>query len=254
MISAGAHIGSVFSTDTAMLSLPVSDRQLALLSIPEQGEPSYEKRANVKVIGDFGSQTFFWQGELVRLAGRNEVNRLHYLTVEVDKPYAEDKEQIGRPVLSPGFFVTAEIQGKHFENIIRLPRKALKSNEKIWLVNKEGVLEAIDAQILYRGREYIFVNAGIEDGAKVVVSDLEVFASGLKVESVFMEQAEEKEYSHKPLNGEQKTLEKIVEGVEHNLEKNDDSANEGNPDIDGANKKTVNDVSENQNTDREAGE
>ncbi len=182
MIKAGTPIASIFSTDTAEVQLAVADRQLSLLDLPNTDNP--EDFPKVKLSAEFGNQQFYWQGRLIRLAGRNELNKLQYLTIEIDAPYALDSEQPGRPPLSPGYFVQAEIQGKQFENIIQLPRKALKSNQKIWLVDEHNKLKSVDAELIYKGQHHIFVHSGIENGAQVIVSNLEILANGIEVNPI----------------------------------------------------------------------
>ncbi len=194
-ISAGTPIASIFTTDAAIVRLPLSDRQLSLIDLPRVqlaqsdleavSEGSKKEFPKVNIIGEFGDRSFTWDAFLVRSAGgRNELNRLQYVIVEIPQPYADDPEQPLRPPMSPGFFVQAEIDGREFEDVIKLPRKALKSNQVVWGLDKEKRLVKYQAELLHRGKDFIYVSGGIEDGAQVVVSDLSVMAAGLEVNPV----------------------------------------------------------------------
>lgn len=241
MINAGSPIAAVFSIDTVIVSLPLSDKQLNLVSLPDiiirniprsdstQGEEKNvakniekdsdleNKKQNfpsVKIMVDFDGQNYYWTGKLVRSAGgRNELNRLQYVIVEIDKPYAKDESQPNRPPLSPGLFVQAQIEGRLLKDIIKLPRKTLKANQKIWGVNAEGVLQSFDVELIYKGKEFIYVSKGIETDANIIITDLEVLAEGVEVKSIVEKSAslnkstqdEIKESSSKVIDSESDT-------------------------------------------------
>jgi len=194
-IGVGTTIGSVFTTESVILDIPLSDRQLALIDLPrsesffdtEEKELTAANYPKTKVLAEFGDNKYTWEGFLVRSAGgRNEINRLQYVVVEIPFPYAKDDQQINRPPLSPGTFVQAEIEGREFANVIRLPRKALKSNQKVWGVDANNHLIKYDVELLSREKEFIYISSGIPDKNKVVVSDLEVLAEGIPVSVVLL--------------------------------------------------------------------
>jgi len=156
----------------------------------EQTQPilldvSKDNFPKVKIIGDFDGKNYYWEGRLVRSAGgRNEINRLQYVIVEIDNPYGKDEVQPDRPPLSPGFFVQAEIEGRIQKDIIKLPRKALKPNQKIWAVDKDNYLKPLTVEIIHKGKDFIYVSSGIEDKTNIMISDLEVLAEGIQVKPV----------------------------------------------------------------------
>jgi len=224
-MSSGPTLASVFSSDKVLLSLPLSDRQLNLVSgtdirmidpppsdsteediakdFPKTNDKVQSENINepvdvlsnnsefpfVKIIGDFDGKEYFWNGRLIRSAGgRSELNRLQYVMVEIDKPYGKDTNKPGRPPLSPGFFVEAEIEGRVLKDIIKLTRKALKPNQKIWGVNSENFLQSFDIELIYKGKNFIYVLSGIEDNGVIMVSDLNVLAEGIEVKSVVIQE------------------------------------------------------------------
>jgi multidrug efflux pump subunit AcrA (membrane-fusion protein) len=219
MINTGMPLASIYSTDKAVVQLPLSDRQLMLVDIPFQRienteintSHSLERKSEnadssavdqqaitkedifypeVTFSGDFGDKSYTWKGRIIRSAGgRNELNRLQYVIAEIDDPFAIDPEQPGRPPLTPGFFIKAEIQGKLYRDLVKLPRKALKSNEQIWIVDNENRLLSKQLNLLYRGKDNIYVSSGLTGGEKVVVSDLEMFSEGLEVKSIPLEES-----------------------------------------------------------------
>src|SRR5690606_28440198 len=69
-ISAGSPIASVFSIDTVMVSLPLSDRQLNLVSLPDISTITSDESSDnnkhfpaVKITVDFDGKQYHWQGK-----------------------------------------------------------------------------------------------------------------------------------------------------------------------------------------------
>lgn len=213
-VRAGVPIASVFSKHKAIVNVSLSDRQLSLLDLTklnrhieseqpiadaskemqsttdtqQSAEQADEQKAldddlpDVKVKGKFGDRVFYWKGKVIRSAGaRNEINRMYYVTVEINEPFETDPEQPGRPPLMPGFYVELEIEGRKLDQIVKLPRSALKANQKVWTVNEKNILESHDVDLFYRGKDFIYVSSGIENSDQVVVSNLEVMADGMEV-------------------------------------------------------------------------
>lgn len=219
MLSSGTLIGSVFGPEKAEVRLPLSDKQLSLIDVPFYFENAQEQSEEVKEESDtsemvknesarqtealdvsiageakkavtskvvftanFGEDQFKWYGKVIRTAGgRSELNRLQYLISEVDKPFGRDEAQANRPPLSPGFFVEANIEGKAFDNIVILPRKAYRTNRRVWLVDNENRLVSKEVELLYRGKKGVYLKGGLQTGDQVVVSDMRVFLEGAEV-------------------------------------------------------------------------
>ena len=141
--------------------------------------------SRVNFIAQFGHHRFNWQGKVIRSAGgRNEVNRLQYVIAEIDAPFAFDEEQKGRPALTPGTFVEAEIAGHLYRNVMVLPREALRSNQRLWLVDEQDRLLSREVNVLYRGKDKIYLAEGLKRGERVIVSNITVFMEGLAVNVV----------------------------------------------------------------------
>ena len=122
-----------------------------------------------------------WQGRITRTDASIDVeSRVVYAVAEVAMPF-EREPGSERPPLSIGKFVQAEIKGRELEDIVMLPRKALRSERKVWLLNAEQQLELIEVDVLYSDGKTVAVRGPFGEEAKVVVSSLNIAVAGMKL-------------------------------------------------------------------------
>ena len=68
---------------------------------------------------------------MVRTRGQiDPISRMVHVVVEVDDPFKLAKS---RPPLVPGMFVEVDIQGSKVDDIIRIPRYAIRNGNKVWV-------------------------------------------------------------------------------------------------------------------------
>ena len=88
-------------------------------------------------------------------------------------------------LLRPGAFVWTRIADRNYENVFRAPETALYGND-VYVVTKENRLLAKPVKIHgYAGDEVLFTSAGepvINDGDKVVITQIREGGAGIKVE------------------------------------------------------------------------
>lgn len=181
-VAPGTQLGVIYAVDAAEVRLPLSDRQLGLVNVPLDFASRDKNGPPVVLVGQYGGKEYQWPGKIVRSeSGLDERNRLLYVVAQVDDPYEKDPEQPDRPPLTSGFFVEAKIQGKTHENLFTIPRQALRNGNQVWLVNDSSELERRDIEVLYKGKDSIYVKSGLENGDRVVVSQLDIAVDGMRV-------------------------------------------------------------------------
>lgn len=184
-ISPGMQLAQAYPVDSAEVRLPLSDRQLALVDIPNSPE-SEVAAPFVTFKLTYGEKVFYWQGKIVRTEGGLDArNRLLYAVAQIPKPYVADPMQPGRPPLSAGQFLEAEIQGRLHKNVIMLPRTALRNGSEIWVVERER-LQRRDIEMLYKSRDAIFIKRGLRSGDHVVLTPMDIAVEGMQVRSTHM--------------------------------------------------------------------
>ncbi len=179
-VNRGAIVATIYAIDFAEVRLPIPDAELAYLDLPlvyDEGETS--EPIAVTLRARFAGQEHEWQGEVVRTEGELDAQtRMVNVVARVPEPYARAK---GKPPLSVGLFVEAEISGPEARNIIVLPRSALRGGDRVLIVDADERLRFRAIEVLRVSRDQVLVQGGLEDGDRVCVSPLEIAMEGMLV-------------------------------------------------------------------------
>lgn len=182
-ITPGAVIAKVYSTDVAEVRLPLTDRQVALLDLPlnyDDGSSEISETPEVIISASFADQTWQWKGKITRTDSSIDIDsRAIYAVAEVERPFGRE---IGsrRPPLSIGLFVEAEISGRKIEDIVVLPRRSLRSDGTLLLVDENMRLYYQQAQVIKADQHKVWLS-GLAAGSRVVISHLPVAVAGMEV-------------------------------------------------------------------------
>ena len=109
-----------------------------------------------------------------------------YAVAEVEDPYGLGADR-GTP-MAVGMFVNAEIAGTHSQAAMVLPRLALRSADKVYVVNADNRLEIRTVEILSTSEETVLVSNGVKVGDKVVTSTIPAAVDGMEVRAIDREQ------------------------------------------------------------------
>ena len=183
IVSAGTSLGRVFSVDTVEVRLPLTDTQLVELNLPM----GYSAEAGAGPLVNFkamvGNQAYFWQGRIRRVnAAVDQDTRLIYATAEVEDPYG--KAAVGGMPMAVGLFVSAEIAGTDQRSVYVMPRRALRNEDKVYVINDESRLEIRTVNVLSTSEERVYVTSGVEPGEQVVTSTIPAAVDGMQVEAI----------------------------------------------------------------------
>ncbi len=179
----GAPIATIYAIDAVEIRLPIPDSELAYLDVPlrYQGEHESKPGPTVHVWATFAGKTHQWTGHIVRTEGEiDRKTRVVYLVVQVNNPYSRGPDP-DRPPLAVGMFVEAEILGKVVENVVVLPRAAMRNHNQVLIVDDENRLRIHTVEILRTDREQIIVQKGLTAGERISVSALDAVVDGMKV-------------------------------------------------------------------------
>ncbi len=182
-IRPGAQLGTIYAVDVAEVRLPLSDRQLGLVDVPLRYREATEAEGTPVVLkGQYGGKSYEWMGRVVRAeGGLDEKNRLLYVVAQIEDPYARDVNQPDRPPLSAGTFVEAQIAGRYHQGVFTVPRRALRNGNQLWLVDADKRLFRRQVDVMYKGKNEIYVNGGLNNGEQVVLSQLDIAVEGMQV-------------------------------------------------------------------------
>ena len=181
-ITRGQSIGTIYATDYVEVRLPISADQLGYLGLPisTRGQIPETLRPPVTVSSDFGNTRLLWEGQLMRLEAEiDERSRMIYGVTRLQLQDSEDS-----PLLPVGMFVQAEIRGRRVENIIRLPRSAMRDNNQVLVVDGDNRLHFRQVSLLRLEHDDMLINDGLADGELVCISPLQTVVEGMRVNPV----------------------------------------------------------------------
>ena len=98
--------------------------------------------------------------------------RMARLIVVVKDPLGLNMKQGPCHKLILNSYVRVEIEGRELTNVIRIPRKALRDGDKIWILSPDNTLDIRDVKIAWSGDEEVYVTNSITDGDLLITSDL----------------------------------------------------------------------------------
>jgi RND family efflux transporter MFP subunit len=174
-VATGQPLAMLFSTNQAEIVVPFEDEDLYWFHVPGF-TPGDEPGSVVSVSTRVAGRESFWPGRVVRAEGKlDERTRMINVVIRVNKPYET------KPPLAAGLFVAVEIKGRTLENAIMLPRAALRENNVVWVVDKDGQLTFRQVSVARLTPEAALLEGGLKDGEMVVVSSLKAVTDGMRV-------------------------------------------------------------------------
>jgi hypothetical protein len=157
------------------LNIPVY--QLPWLEFPGAGE---EEGSAVRVRNASGwPENTYRTGYLYRQVGAlDNQTRLARVLVRVPDPLAQKPESKDQPELMIGSFVSAELQGREIEEVIRLERDYLRNDQTVWVMENDK-LSIRDVEVVLTDHKYAYISKGLEENELVVTTNLSTVAEGI---------------------------------------------------------------------------
>ncbi|HHI88602.1 MAG TPA: efflux RND transporter periplasmic adaptor subunit, partial [Hellea balneolensis] len=180
-VSPGTVLAQVYATDVAEVYLPLTNSQLAKINLDALFNSSRAKKdlPPVDLSAEIGGRTFHWTGHIVRTSGSiDQANRVLNLIVEIDNPY---EARNGQPPLMNGLFVNAEIPGVRLDNVVEIPRSALRNENEVVTVDADNRMHIRRIELVQADRKKALIR-GLDDGTDIITSALDAVVEGMQVE------------------------------------------------------------------------
>jgi RND family efflux transporter MFP subunit len=180
LVAPGALVASMFAVDTAQVRIPLRDEDLAVLGVsPGYVASGQAPMAHLSAI--VAGEPRRWTGRLALIeASVDPATRLVYGLIEAPDPFGANQAA----PLTPGLFVDVEIDGASEEQLVALPRSALKKNQWLYVVDAEGAIKARKASPAMADARTLYFRAGVTAGERVVTSYLPSPRDGMKVRDI----------------------------------------------------------------------
>jgi len=181
-VTRGAPVATIYSVDFAEVRLPIPDDQLAYVDLPMKYRNGQEEVHQPPVIlrARIAGQQYEWKGSIVRTEGEIDPrSRMVHAVAQVVDPYGRS-EGTTRPPLAVGLFVEAEILGRKVENVVVLPRSAMRGDDRVLVVDGDR-LRYRAVEVLRAERENVILRGGLRVGEQVAISPIEAAVDGMSV-------------------------------------------------------------------------
>ena len=183
-VNPGSPLGHIYAIDYAEVRLPVSDDQLAYLDLPLsfRNNPHHNSGPDVRFHATFAGREHTYMGRIVRIEGEIDARSgMIALVGHVDNPYRQ--RDSNTPPFAVGMFVTAEILGHRAENVVVIPRAALRGKNRVLVVTGNRLYyRTID--ILRADAEKVVVKSGLKSGDQLCLSPIDTVVDGMRVRTV----------------------------------------------------------------------
>lgn len=199
-VGLGAPVGSIHSLHAVDVSLPLTNRQLTYLQLPNasqgeiqgeilnrtQGSDSVNSTGKliarsapaVELTATIGATQQLWQGLLIRAEGIDSTTQQLNVIVRVKNPY----KQSDRP-LRVGQFVQAIIEGQVLEEVFVIPRSALREGREVLIVDANNQIQRRQVNVAWSDNERVVIDAGVQAGEVLVTTPLSTVANGTPVQA-----------------------------------------------------------------------
>ncbi len=193
-VNPGTRLAVTFATDYAEIRLPLTDQDLAFVDLPEPGaltQGGAVEGPAVRLTAEREGRTATWQARIVRTEGVvDETNRVTYAVARIQDPYGLEAASQDRMPLPMGSFVAAEIDGVTMDDIVRVPRRALRANNQLLFVDEDSRLRIRSVDIIRADAEYAYLRSDSVHGESITLTALESPINGMRVRTEAGDRAE----------------------------------------------------------------
>ena len=177
----GASIATIYDTERLEVRFPLADAQLAFL------DPDYarlgsagDEAATVTLMAKFAGDMQSWEAKLTRTEG-DISTRSRFLHVIAEVNDTTSNKGVQLPI---GLFVNGIITGRDVEDLVRIPRTALRADNTVMVIDENDQLHFRDVQIFQLTSDSALISAGLNEGERVSVSPLQFVVEGMPVQVI----------------------------------------------------------------------
>jgi RND family efflux transporter MFP subunit len=178
-VSPGETLGHLVGVDAYWVEATVPVGSLRWIAFPDESDGD-------GAVVEVRNRAAWPEGDLRRgtvhrmIGALENQTRLARVLVTVKDPLAHEPANSGQPPLMIGSFVETRIEGKPIENVVRMDREFLRQNDTVWVM-EDGLLRIRELDIVFRDREFVYVQSGIGTEARIVTTNLATVVDGARL-------------------------------------------------------------------------
>jgi RND family efflux transporter MFP subunit len=169
-VSTGMQVAYLNNIETAEIIIPIAGFDSAFIQ---------DSLANtIAQISSQGTLAIKREGSVNRNLGLVDQNtRMQHLVVRVEDPYGLKSDM---PSIKFGTYVEVKFAGKVLKNVFKIPQ-SLVNNRKVWLVDKDNLLESHRVEVLREEGTYFLINSGVSANDQLAKNLPEYPQNGMEV-------------------------------------------------------------------------
>lgn len=105
----------------------------------------------------------------------DDQTRMVRLLAAIPDPLAREHDD--KPALTIGEYVETRIDGETLEDVVRLDRDYVREDDTVWVM-EDGELGIREAEIVVTDEKYAYIAEGLEDGDRVVTTNISSVVDG----------------------------------------------------------------------------
>lgn len=165
LVALGQPVATLVSVEAIEIPVSLTESDLEALALPANlGLPGGPQGPEARVVVPGSGQAVEWSGRVVRTGGQLDPRtRTRTAFVRVDAPYGDPIGTLSHDPLVLGTFVRVFIEGRTIEDVIALPRKALKRGNEVYRVlydaeAGEHKLERLSANVMAQTADEVLLS------------------------------------------------------------------------------------------------
>ncbi|MFT5117726.1 MAG: RND family efflux transporter MFP subunit [Kiritimatiellia bacterium] len=178
-VTTGTVVAQIYDSGLAEVRLPLNDKQVALIGLPLGVMLTEEQQPAVILSAQVAGKRHQWPAKLTRTeASIDSTTRFHFAVVQITEPFNLSRYQT--PLLM-GLFVDASVAGIVFDEVIKVPEKAIVDSQWVYVVDDSNQLQQRKVIVLGKKDQLILLQGDVKTGEALVVSDAKVLQNSLTV-------------------------------------------------------------------------
>ena len=167
----GAALGTLIGTDEWWVEVSIPASELKWIKIPGSGATITQR------LGD--DTSVVRQGAVLRvLPDVNPTGLMARVIVEIKDPMALE-EGHGAALLL-GTTVQVDIEGMREQNVVAIPRRALREGDNVWVVADDQTLAVVKVDVVRRERERVLIR-GLPSDSRIISSRIAAPIPGMSL-------------------------------------------------------------------------
>lgn len=168
-VAPGGQLGTIYDPEALLIRLPFSLSDYA--RIP--------KAPTITLHTEINGIRYQWEADLLWELGEVDQQTLSAYVLAEIKPKEEERGKFRLP--PAGVFLKADLRGAVLTGVVKVPRKAIRGQNKVYVLDQESRLAPRELTIAHRGVNDVYVTKGIEAGEKVIETRIELPVTGMKL-------------------------------------------------------------------------